>query len=146
MVKVINQPHDLGAENADFQFCCTFGIHAPGKERRSQQRKPADKACGEGAYGQHKLQQNKENLQKCGIPEFYENQIPENGDDITDKTADTTQNQISGTHEQALNALGNENGILSFQKADQHHDQTAHHGNGVADKKQIHNSTSMDRF
>ena len=88
--------------------------------------------------GQQQLQENEEDLEKCGVAELDEHQVPEDGDDVADKAADTAQHQIAHTHEHALGALGNENVILFLQKTDEHHDQTTHHGNGVAHKKQIH--------
>ena len=86
----------------------------------------------------HELQKNKENLQCGGVPEFQKYQISDDGDDVADKAADTAQNQVASAHEQTLNRLGNENVVLFLQKTDEHHDQTADHGNGVANEEQIH--------
>lgn len=135
VIQVIGQPHDLGAENTDFQLCLASGIHAPGKQSSSQNGQPADPSCAEGADGQDKLEQNKEDLQKCGVPEFHKYQISKNRDNIADKTADAAQYQISHAHKQTLNTLGDENMILFLQKTNQHHDQTTDHGNSIADEK-----------
>ena len=138
VVQVVDQPHDLGEQDHDFELCGAGGVQEPGEQGCGNKRQPGDQIGAQGAQGQKKLQADEEELQPGGDPVLYEYQIPDDGDDVADKAADTAQDQVSEAHEAALNALGNEDVGFLFQQADGHHNEAADHGNGIAEDKCVH--------
>ena len=137
-VSVVNQPQDLGDEDHDLQPGSVLGVQIPGEDGGCDDGQPGDPAGAEGADGQNHLQHDEADLQCQGGIVLDENQITQDGDGIADKTADTAENQMTGTHECALDALGDQNVMLLLQKTDGNHDQAAHKGNCIADKESIH--------
>ena len=78
------------------------------------------------------------------MPEFvfHTHQISQNGEHSADKTTESAQDQISKSHEQALNTLRCQNMGFLFQKADADHHRASNERCGVSNQKGTHNAVS----